>query len=1069
MNKSSSSNPPTVETVRMPELPRLSHPRRNARAWAPEIDSRAAVARLRSCWQLVAKEWKTSDSLRHPVFGPLLRWAIRMLESDDPLPPVSTLGEERLLPVILGHERTLDGAVVVRWVSGAGLAFAVEALAVSPNIRVKHDGRTERSLELKTYDFYSRFDLDWQRLRQLLSVAPAAEWEVARETASRLRSNASLYQRMGLDYLFPDVSGWCAADHAECRPLRNMTTWPLLYSAQDGALLQSLAEEFDSSSDGLGSFDTTLLLVDAAGFDAVPALLILFGKTRTAEQLKACIEALLLVPVEATAAAFAERLEVWEVLAALQQMAASSPRLVLPALAARVARNRSSPAAEVLLGRLVRQSPAVVEELLPVLPEASRRAVHAARDRSASTVPEATREELPPVLARPPWKSKAARRETRALSLPLLTDPATMVWPKGLRESWLDFVSYRDPRELIRLGHDGAAFSLANLAPPTPESVPDLGSLRRYVESQAPAIWNPGGEAMLIASEGLALALWEFVPLSAWWFPEGTLECFVATYELRALPGLLRHAELSFSMVADTILPFRASGLALPVADALARLKAVRPAAQRWLLAHAEAAALGLIPAAVGPAGKARNQSGAALRFLRANGREEEVMAAAARYAEKNGDEAREAIHAVLDFDPLQLYPARLPKMPDFWQPAFFTRPLLAGRQAALPLEAVESLGTMLAISRPDEPYAGIALVKQACDPASLARFAWDLFSAWLTAGAANKEIWAFQALGLLGDDESARRLTPLIRQWPGEAAHARAAAGLDVLRILGTDVALMHLNGISQKIKFKALQDKAQEKLTEIAERRGLSAEELADRLVPELGLETDGSLVLDFGGSGSRAFRVGFDELLRPFVRDAAGKRLADLPKPGKGDDAEKAPAAQETWKALKKDLKTLAAQQVLRLELAMCGRRRWTPDAFRPLLAEHPLLQHLVRRLIWGVYDIRDGEEHLTATFRLSEDGTFADVRDDTWELPAEARIGIVHRFDLTDDVSDKSAAAWGQVLGDYEILQPFQQLGRDVYRATKEERGALSLDRVKGLVVPMGKILGLAAKGWRRGPA
>jgi len=44
------------------------------------------------------------------------------------------------------------------------------------------------------------------------------------------------------------------------------------------------------------------------------------------------------------------------------------------------------------------------------------------------------------------------------------------------------------------------------------------------------------------------------------------------------------------------------------------------------------------------------------------------------------------------------------------------------------------------------------------------------------------------------------RRLTPMIRAWPGESAHARAVIGLDVLAAIGSDVALMHLHGIAQK-----------------------------------------------------------------------------------------------------------------------------------------------------------------------------------------------------------------------------------------------------------------------------
>ncbi len=193
---------------------------------------------------------------------------------------------------------------------------------------------------------------------------------------------------------------------------------------------------------------------------------------------------------------------------------------------------------------------------------------------------------------------------------------------------------------------------------------------------------------------------------------------------------------------------------------------------------------------------------------------------------------------------------------------------------------------------------------------------------------------------------------------------------------------------------------------------------------------------------------------------MRDAAGKRISDLPKPGKGDNPELAARAQEAWKALKKDAKTVASQQILRLERAMCDRRRWPEEVFRPFLAEHPLVQHLARRLVWATWDA-DGK--LESTFRISEDGSFASAADEAWELPSGSTLGLVHTLDLTDDL----AARWGQVLGDYEILQPFRQIGREVYAISWAEKEALELHRFDGMKVPTGKILGLVARGWVRG--
>jgi hypothetical protein len=102
----------------------------------------------------------------------------------------------------------------------------------------------------------------------------------------------------------------------------------------------------------------------------------------------------------------------------------------------------------------------------------------------------------------------------------------------------------------------------------------------------------------------------------------------------------------------------------------------------------------------------------------------------------------------------------------------------------------MEHIGTMLAISPLDSPYPGLAIVKDACTPTSLAEFAWDLFEAWMSAGAPVKEAWAFEALGHFGNDETAHRLTPFIREWPGESAHQRAVAGLNLLAAIGSDMA---------------------------------------------------------------------------------------------------------------------------------------------------------------------------------------------------------------------------------------------------------------------------------------
>ncbi|WP_395109469.1 DUF4132 domain-containing protein [Actinomadura sp. SCN-SB] len=169
--------------------------------------------------------------------------------------------------------------------------------------------------------------------------------------------------------------------------------------------------------------------------------------------------------------------------------------------------------------------------------------------------------------------------------------------------------------------------------------------------------------------------------------------------------------------------------------------------------------------------------------------------------------------------------------------------------------------------------------------------------------------------------------------------------------------------------------------------------------------------------------------------------------------GEESPKAPAAYRRYAALKKDVRTIAADQIRRLEAAMVAGRRWTPEEFRASFADHPLIRHIARRLVWLADD---------RSFRIAEDRTLADSADTQFTLPASARIGIAHPLHLGED-----AAAWSELFADYEITQPFPQLGRPVHALTGDERAASRLAAFAGARVPTGMVLGLIRYGWERG--
>jgi hypothetical protein len=338
----------------------------------------------------------------------------------------------------------------------------------------------------------------------------------------------------------------------------------------------------------------------------------------------------------------------------------------------------------------------------------------------------------------------------------------------------------------------------------------------------------------------------------------------------------------------------------------------------------------------------------------------------------------------------------------------------------------------------------GAALIMQLkthADLASLDAFAWGLFERWQTMGAVSKDRWAMAAVGQLGGADCVMKLTPLLRRWPGEGQHARAVFGLSCLRQIGSDTALTALSNLAGRVKSKSLQRHAREMLDDIAQARGLTPEELADRVVPDCDLDERGRRVFDFG---PRQFHFVLGPGLKPLVRDAAGKVRADLPTPAQADDPSKAASAVAQWKLLKKTLREVLKLQVARLEDAMVSGRRWSPADFRTRFLQHPLMVNLVRQLVLAVYD---DAGKVASTFRVTEDQTFADHRDEETSLPMRGLIGVAHPVHL----DEAARVAWGQVLGDYKIVAPFPQIGRDIHRPDSQDLESTEITRHRGPTV------------------
>lgn len=743
-----------------------------------------------------------------------------------------------------------------------------------------------------------------------------------------------------------------------------------------------------------------------------------------------------------------------------------------------------------LLQGLVNLHPQLIEQVSPWLSPQALTLLHVYQQPSsleATSVADSA--SLPEILRSPPWRGKKKKAASPRFDLPTLTLAPQEHWLPGEREALaaeaparffndsplLERLTRKGDEIVSReLGFEGADYLFHNYT---------LRGRQEHLESRPEGGWSTtianalrcgDNEALLQAWRNYlhlgykpndswnlylvsqlpreqALTLWQRINEENFKFV-GT-DYLLSILGVGALPGLILALQRRAKEFFPLLLNFGATELALPVARVWRRFQAQRNLARQWLLQWPEHSASALIPLVFDKPNDNREAAIDALRLLYQEGHAEQLQSVAQRW---NIAELWTELERLLTQDPLESYPARVSKAPDFWQPTLWRRPRLSCNDQPLPDDALEILGEMLRFAQGGHYYCGLDRVKEVCQPHTLAAFAWDVFSAWQNIGAPAKENWAFHALGIFGDESTVRDLTPLIMAWPQEGKSARAASGLNILTQIGKDMALQQLFHISQRAKSGPLRDTAERYLQEVAEARNLSEEELQDRLTPTLGLDNPQALVFDFG---SRSFHVRLDENLQPVIYDSQGVRQKTIPRLRADDDQRQASEALLRLKGLKKDITQTAKRLVPHLESALRLARRWQFVEFQSLFVDHPLTRHLTQRLVWGIY-AQDEPRRLLSAFRVAAEGEFCDAQDQPITLPADALIGLAHPLEM----SNEARTAFVQIFADYELIPPFDQLTRRTVLLTPQEAVHSQLTRWKGKTTRCGLLLGIRYQGW-----
>ena len=348
-------------------------------------------------------------------------------------------------------------------------------------------------------------------------------------------------------------------------------------------------------------------------------------------------------------------------------------------------------------------------------------------------------------------------------------------------------------------------------------------------------------------------------------------------------------------------------------------------------------------------------------------------------------------------------------------------------------------------------------LLAERLNQEELHRFAGDVFSAWLEDGASSKKKWVLYFCAIHGGSAMIDALLHYIKEWAENSRGAIAAEAVKALALNGTSEALMSIDNLAHKCKFKQVKNAAVQALENAADALGITRDELGDRIIPDLGFNQGMKRIFDYG---TRQFKVYLTPTLELEVYDENDKKLKNLPAPSKKDNPEIAKKSNDDFKQMKKQLKSIVNIQKVRLETALLADRRWKVEAWTDLFVKNPIMHSFATGLIWAAYV----EKELVQTFRYMEDGTFNTQDEDEYILPENCTIGLVHPIDLDEDTLN----SWKEQLSDYEIIQPIAQLDRPVFLIKDEEKGKFVLERYNDKTVSSYKLLSFMTKaGWSKG--
>ena len=151
--------------------------------------------------------------------------------------------------------------------------------------------------------------------------------------------------------------------------------------------------------------------------------------------------------------------------------------------------------------------------------------------------------------------------------------------------------------------------------------------------------------------------------------------------------------------------------------------------------------------------------------------------------------------------------------------------------------------------------------------------------------------------------ERAAAPIARYIKEWYGTRV-SQSKALVAMLAWIDHPNATQVMLAIGNRFRTKSIQEEATRQAEALADRKGWTLAELADRTMPTAGFDENGELELPYGPRTFKA-RLLPDFKIELFSPD--GKKIASLPEPRQDDDAELAKSSKKALSAARKEIKS------------------------------------------------------------------------------------------------------------------------------------------------------------------